>query len=122
MGIGGVFIRSPDPVALAQWYQVALGVEFDTTPAAVFPAVTVDDYAVLGLFDTSSTYLGDPATQTAMINLRVDDLEGVLERLRAAGAPTEEINDEIYGRFSWTYDLDGNRVELWEPSAPPTEE
>jgi len=27
--------------------------------------------------------------------------------------------DESYGRFAWIYDLDGNKIELWQPSAKP---
>ena len=28
--------------------------------------------------------------------------------------------DEAYGRFAWIYDLDGNKIELWQPpSAKP---
>jgi len=23
--------------------------------------------------------------------------------------------DESYGRFAWIYDLDGNKIELWQP-------
>jgi predicted enzyme related to lactoylglutathione lyase len=117
LGIGGVFLRSPDPEALAAWYALALGVDFDATPAATFASQGTDEYGVLGLFDATSTYIGDPQRQSVMLNLRVEDLEGVLERLSSVGAPTEDIADEVYGRFSWTYDLDGNRIELWEPSS-----
>ena len=115
-GIGGFFVRSPDPTALATWYGDALGVSFDGG-AAVFPGSDDGGYSVLGLFGSSDSYIGDPARQSAMVNFRVDDLDGVLERLRRRGAVTESVTEEIYGRFSWTYDLDGNRVELWEPSS-----
>ena len=28
--------------------------------------------------------------------------------------------NESYGRFAWIYDLDGNKIELWQPvSAKP---
>jgi len=27
--------------------------------------------------------------------------------------------DESYGRFAWIYDFDGNKIELWQPSAKP---
>jgi predicted enzyme related to lactoylglutathione lyase len=27
--------------------------------------------------------------------------------------------DESYGRFAWIYDVDGNKIELWQPSAKP---
>jgi len=53
-----------------------------------------------------------------MINYRVDDLDGLLEQLKAAGVeivgePTTDFN----GKFAWIMDPDGNKVELWEPMA-----
>jgi predicted enzyme related to lactoylglutathione lyase len=55
-----------------------------------------------------------------MLNLRVDDLDAVLDKLRAVGAgidPRREDHD--CGRFAWFNDLEGNRVELWEPPKTP---
>jgi predicted enzyme related to lactoylglutathione lyase len=53
-----------------------------------------------------------------MINLQVDDLDGVLDRLIAEGVtvdPKRETYD--FGKFGWCTDLEGNRVELWQPAA-----
>jgi predicted enzyme related to lactoylglutathione lyase len=47
---------------------------------------------------------------------RVADLDALLEALRAERVwidPKREDYD--YGRFAWIMDLDGNRIELWEP-------
>jgi predicted enzyme related to lactoylglutathione lyase len=53
-----------------------------------------------------------------MINYRVDDLDGLLAQLRAAGAVVDDrIDEEPYGRFGWAMDPEGNRIELWEPPA-----
>ena len=44
----------------------------------------------------------------------------MLERLRTLGVvidPKQENYD--YGRFAWFNDLEGNRVELWEPPGIP---
>ena len=51
-----------------------------------------------------------------MINLQVDDLDGVLDRLKAEGV-TVDANRETYdfGKFGWITDPEGNRVELWQP-------
>jgi predicted enzyme related to lactoylglutathione lyase len=57
-----------------------------------------------------------------MFNYIVDDLDGLLESLRAAGAEVDpKQEDTDYGRFAWVTDPEGNRVELWEPPAaqPP---
>jgi predicted enzyme related to lactoylglutathione lyase len=56
--------------------------------------------------------------QRCMINYRVDDLDGLLERLAAAGVwidPKRE--DGEYGKFAWIADPEGNRIELWQPAA-----
>ena len=51
-----------------------------------------------------------------MLNLRVDDLDAVLERLRTLGVVIDPKREDYdYGRFAWINDLEGNRVELWQP-------
>ena len=53
-----------------------------------------------------------------MLNFQVDDLDGVLERLSAAGVLVDpKREDHEYGRFGWFTDPEGNRVELWQPPA-----
>jgi predicted enzyme related to lactoylglutathione lyase len=57
-----------------------------------------------------------PGGQPAMLNLRVDDLNAVLEKLRVAGVEIDPRREEHdFGRFAWFNDLEGNRVELWQP-------
>jgi predicted enzyme related to lactoylglutathione lyase len=52
-----------------------------------------------------------------MVNYRVDDLDQILAQLRREGVRVEEetIEDEN-GRFGWCWDLEGNKVELWQPA------
>jgi predicted enzyme related to lactoylglutathione lyase len=53
-----------------------------------------------------------------MINYIVDDLDPLLDRLKEKGVKIDPKRiDESYGRFAWIYDLDGNKIELWQPSA-----
>ena len=51
-----------------------------------------------------------------MVNYRVQNLEGLLEKLKANGV---EICDEVaeydYGKFVHIMDHEGNKIELWEP-------
>lgn len=57
-----------------------------------------------------------PADRTAMINLRVSNLDGLLSDLRAANVEiTREETMEGVGRFARIHDPEGNPVELWEP-------
>ncbi len=51
-----------------------------------------------------------------MINYRVDDLDALLTQLAADGVWVDpKREDEGYGKFGWIKDLDGNRLELWQP-------
>ena len=51
-----------------------------------------------------------------MINLRVEDLDGLLEDLKKKGVElTGKPLNEEYGKFAWIMDPEGNKIELWEP-------
>jgi predicted enzyme related to lactoylglutathione lyase len=51
-----------------------------------------------------------------MINYRVDDLVALLAQLRAGGVEViQGPESHENGTFAWILDLDGNKVELWEP-------
>jgi predicted enzyme related to lactoylglutathione lyase len=61
-----------------------------------------------------------PATQPFMVNYIVDDLDALLDRLKQEGVKIDAKRmDESYGCFAWIYDLDGNKIEIWQPSAKP---
>jgi predicted enzyme related to lactoylglutathione lyase len=63
-------------------------------------------------------YFG-PTEQQAMLNLRVDDLDAVLEKLRAAAVDIDPKREDYdYGPFAWFNGPEGNRVELWQPPGP----
>jgi predicted enzyme related to lactoylglutathione lyase len=120
-GIGGVFLRSRDPKALAKWYAENLGVHLSDFNGAAFqwsdevPAGT--GMTAWSAFPTDTQYFGE-GQQAAMINYRVDDMDALLAALSAAGVwidPKRE--DHSYGRFAWIKDCDGNRLELWQPLA-----
>ncbi len=121
-GIGGVFLRARDPVALADWYSRHLGIPVAAEGQAVLswadeiPVGT--GMTIWSTFPADSLYIGRPAQQS-MINYRVDNLDGMVDRLRAAGAAVDmHREDHSYGRFAWATDPEGNRFELWEPFYP----
>jgi len=115
-GLGGFFLRARDPEALSAWYATTLGLEFGAGSRAAILPETPGTYSVVAIFDYDSEYIGRPDAQSAMMNLRVDDLVGFVARLEAAGAHPEPVSDTEYGRFAWITDPEGNRVELWEPT------
>lgn len=54
--------------------------------------------------------------QQLMINYIVDDLEGFLAELKQSGIEQlGSTEDYPYGRFAWILDIEGNKVELWQP-------
>ena len=118
-GIGGVFLKAKDPKALAAWYAQHLGIEIADYGGATMlwsdevPAGT--GMTTWSLFPADTKYFGT-GPQTAMVNYRVDDLDGILERLSSAGAKIDDKREEAeYGRFAWAFDPEGNRFELWQP-------
>ena len=123
-GIGGVFFKAKDPKALAAWYAEHLGVKLEDWGGAVFEwaadqsAQSAKGVTVWHLADADGDWFA-PSTSAVMINYRVDDLDGLLAQLAAAGIPTVKgPDDEFNGRFAWVMDPEGNKVELWEPRDP----
>ena len=115
-GIGGVFVRSADPPALAAWYAEHLGIAFEPWGGAVLRA-TEGDVTVWALFPADTEYFG-AASQGSMVNYRVRDLDAMLAQLREAGVPVDpNVHESEEGRFSWAEDPEGNRFELWQPPA-----
>jgi glyoxylase I family protein len=115
LGIGGLFFRSQDPKALAEWYQHNLGI--DPTPTDYHQPVwrQTAGPTVFAPFPADTKYFGSPQ-QAWMVNFRVRNLDAMVAQLRAAGI-TVGIDSQLYpnGRFARLHDPDGNPIELWEP-------
>ena len=111
-GLGGAFVRAADPRALYAWYEQHLGVG-SPHGSFVFPHKTQRASIAVAFFPKTSEYF--PVSQPAMLNFQVDDLDGVLDKLNAAGVAVDPKREEAdYGRFGWFTDPEGNRVELWQ--------
>jgi len=126
VGLGGVFFKASDTARSLAFYR-ALGLPFGDGPYLAWAwnvpgpkrAGAPAGLTVFSLFEAGSDYFGEGG-QRFMVNLRVEGLDALLERLRAAGvAVLPKIQEESYGRFAWIVDPDGQRVELWEPKDAP---
>lgn len=121
IGMGGYFFRSKDPAALKAWYKDRLGVgggcgTDEKGQSNEWVWFVQGGPMVFEPFKAESDYF--PAEKTAMVNLRVTDLDGLLAGLRAAGVEvTQEQAMEGLGRFARVHDPEGNPIELWEPEA-----
>ncbi|MCK8484075.1 VOC family protein [Aliiroseovarius sp. S2029] len=119
-GIGGVFIKSTgDGATLAKWYRDHLGIELSDFGGAIlkWQDDTGDDggLTVWATADRDSTWFA-PSRAGFMINYRVDDLDGLLAQLKAAGVQIVAGSERHEnGDFAWIMDPEGNKVELWQP-------
>jgi glyoxylase I family protein len=115
-GIGGLFFRARDPVAIGQWYRDHLGVTLTPSNYEELPWWQEAGPSGVSPFPDTTDYFGDP-NKTWMVNFRVRDLDAMVAQLRRAGIPVA-IDQQCYpnGRFARLSDPEGNPIELWEPA------
>lgn len=120
-GIGGIFFKSRDPQALADWYRTHLGMAVEPWGGVAFrwaddnPSGT--GTTIWSPFKDDTGYM-DPSTAPFMVNFRVEDLHGLLAALRAEGCQVlDKVDESEYGKFGWVLDPEGNKLELWQPPA-----
>ena len=119
-GIGGVFFKSRgDHAALAAWYKKHLGLTLEDWGGAIlkWPDDKADDkgQTVWHVAGKDSKWFS-PSASSFMINYRVDNLDELVEQLRAGGVKIVQGPDSAEnGKFAWIMDPDENKVELWEP-------
>ena len=113
-GIGGIFFRSEDPTALAEWYETHLGINLAPTNMEMQPWVSSEGVTVFSPFSKDTDYF--PADRNFMLNFRVENLDKMLVQLRSANIEiSQEQSMEGVGRFARIYDPEGNPIELWQP-------
>ena len=119
-GIGGVFFKCKDPDAIKAWYKTHLGLDTDQY-GTTFEWRQGDDSTKKGFtqwspFKESTDYF-EPSQREFMINYRVENLEVLVAQLRAEGVTiVDEIEAFDYGKFVHILDVEGNKIELWEPN------
>ncbi|RCH56390.1 VOC family protein [Mucilaginibacter hurinus] len=111
-GFGGFFFRANDAATLGKWYEEHFGINSMQSTDVWRQA---EGPTVFAPFKKDTDYFGN-MQQQFMLNLRVSDLDVLLQQLRAADVRIDEKThqDEI-GKFAWVYDPEGNKIELWEP-------
>jgi predicted enzyme related to lactoylglutathione lyase len=108
-GIGGVFLKSNDAEGLRSWYAANLGIELENWGGCVFPWSRPEGATVWSIHQAGiDCYV--PEHQPVMINFIVDDVDAMLEQLRAAGAEVvDTVVMESYGKFGWCLIPKGTR-------------
>jgi predicted enzyme related to lactoylglutathione lyase len=119
-GIGGVFFKSRnDGVAIRDWYQKHLGMSLESFGGAIlrWPDDKAEDkgLTVWHVAEKESQWFS-PSDSPFMINYRVDNLDEMINQLRAGGVEIiQGPESHENGKFAWIMDPEGNKVELWEP-------
>lgn len=118
-GIGGIFFTSRDPEKTREWYKAHLGLNTDQY-GTTFEWRQSDSPEKKGFSQWSpmnhdSDYF-EYHERDFIINFRVENIEKLIEDLRAAGVSiVSEIQAFEYGKFAQILDPEGNKLELWEP-------
>ena len=118
--IGGIFFKSKDPMKLRQWYSQHLGLQTDQY-GTIFEWRQTDDSTKMGFthwtpFNEKTKYF-EPSMRDFMINYRVENLlwlAGELNKEGVAVLDTIAVFDN--GKFLHILDVEGNKIELWEPN------
>ena len=113
LGVGGFFFRAHDPEKLTAWYRDHLGVG---ASGDEWSWETQGGPMVFAPFGTDTDYWA--ADKQTMLNLRVSDLDGLVESLRATDVDVQtkpEWDSSETGKFARIHDPEGNAIELWEP-------
>ena len=115
-GIGGIFFKCADPKSLSDWYRRVLGFAVEDWGGALFrPDSAGPPRLVWGPFAQDTDYFL-PSPRDCMINLAVDDLDGMIARLAEHGVEILGRDDsDPNGRFAWFLDPANLKIELWEP-------
>jgi predicted enzyme related to lactoylglutathione lyase len=119
-GIGGNFFKCKDPKKVREWYSTHLGLNTNQY-GTVFEwrqgaDTTKKGFTQWSPFSETTKYFA-PSTKDFMINYRVDNLDALVEQLKKEGVVlTDTIETVDYGKFVHILDVEGNKVELWEPN------
>ena len=119
-GIGGIFFKCKDPKKMREWYRDNLGL-ITNDYGAVFEwrqgaDTTKKGFTQWSAFGEKTKYFA-PSTKDFMINYRVANLDALISELRQANVTiVDTIQAVEYGKFVHILDIEGNKVELWEPN------
>ena len=118
--IGGIFFKCKEPKKMREWYKTHLGLNTNQY-GTVFEWRQATDSSKKGFSQWSpfkeTTKYFEPSTKDFMINYRVENLVALLAELKKEGvAITDSLATYDYGKFVHIMDIEGNKIELWEPN------
>ncbi len=117
-GIGGIFFKTRDPNMVKDWYNKHLGLNTDQWGCTFWwkDKDGKECSTQWSPFKEDTNYF-EPSKKDFMMNFRVENLEELLETLKAEGVRVIDKTESVEeGKFGWIVDLEGNKIELWEPN------
>jgi len=117
-GIGGIFFKTKDPKAVKDWYRDHLGLNTDQWGSTFWwkNREGEDCSTQWSPFKEDTDYF-EPSKKEFMMNFRVENLDELLETLKEEGVQVVGKAESVEeGKFGWIVDLEGNKIELWEPN------
>jgi len=118
-GIGGIFFRSKNASQAREWYGKNLGLAI-TAYGSSFEFRNTNrpdeiNYLEWSPFNEKTSYF-NPSVKEFMINYRVQNLAGLIKKLKENGVTVvDTVAEYDYGKFVHIMDAEGNKIELWEP-------
>ena len=117
-GIGGIFFKTRDPIAVKNWYNKHLGFKTDQWGSTFWwKDKNGNDCSTQWSPFKEDTDHFAPSEKEFMMNFRVENLEELLQELKEEGVEViGKMESHEEGKFGWVMDPEGNKVELWEPN------
>ena len=116
-GIGGFFFKAENPTELKNWYKKHLGLNTDDYGCTFWWKNNKgeDCSTQWAPFKDDTNYF-EPSEKQFMQNFRVENLEQLVQDLASENVQIlGEMQVFDYGKFAAILDLEGNKIELWEP-------
>ncbi len=120
-GIAGIFFKSHNPGKLNKWYQDNLGLPKGPYGSRYEWQENHGDSTRMGslqwsaMSDKGNYFL--PSTKDFMINYRVENIELLVAQLQKDSIHLlDTIATYPYGKFIHLMDIEGNKIELYEPN------
>ena len=119
-GVAGIFFKCKDPQKVKAWYKEHLGFNIGAYGVR-FVWEEGSAPSRMGSFQWSpfpeTTDYFEPSKKSFMINYRVENLDELVDQLIAGGVtPLDSIATYEYGKFIHLMDIEGNKIELYEPN------
>jgi len=118
-GVGGIFFKCKDPDKMKEWYKTHLGLVTDKYGTKFEWRQDADPsqkgFTLWSPFKETTKYF-EPSTRDFMINYRAENLVDLVEQLKKEGVTiVDKIETYEYGKFVHIMDIEGNKIELFEP-------